>query len=867
MTAEYGASGEGRPHRAGPRRAAIRTHPAIFHAAIPHALGDSSEPPLTQPRPIDASRRDLTIWEMTSSAAGAWATPADVARDAEWLAATVPGTVAATLAANGRWSLDAPTPLHDRDHWFRTRIDVTGRRRLHVDGLATVAQVYLDGRPILASDSMFVAHEIDVDLVAGGELAIVFRSLTRALDGVKPKRARWRPRMIPEQRLRGVRTTLLGHMPGWCPPVDAIGPFRALWLGDPAAAPIRKADLDARFDGIDGHLTARLTLEPGVDPIRAVLHCDGCEAVLARDGDGRLTGELAIAGIAPWWPATHGTPRLHDVELDLDGIRFALGRVGFRRITVDRGRDGRSFGLVVNGVPVFARGSVWMPTDIVGLACDRGAYAAELTRIRDAGLNLVRVPGVALYETEAFHALCDELGILVWQDLMFANFDYPAADPAFVASVRAEADQLMVRLAAHPSTAVVCGGSEITQQAAMMGLAPGGWANPLFDEILPAIVATHAPGLAWLGSTPDGGELPFVADTGVCHYYGVGAYRRPLDDARRADVRFAAECLAFANVPEDPTLEQALAVPPVHHPRWKQRVPRDAAAAWDFEDVREHYERVVFGLDTTALRLEDPARYLDLARATVAHVVEATIREWRRPGSSCRGALLFFHRDLWPGAGWGLIDALGRPKSAFHALARASRPIAVILSDEGVNGLDLHLLNETAEPLCARIELTALADGHRPVVSGARDVEIPARGSLSLAATTLFGAFFDTTAAYRFGPPAHDLTHARLVAPDGALLAEAFHWPQGRSATRKRAGLTARIEAAGAGWNLVVSCDEAVSAVVVADENFTADDGFTLAPGEKRVPLTRRPEAPLDAKPEGHVRALDAREKASYRAK
>lgn len=821
---------------------------------------------MTRALPIDASRRALDAgWRMTSTAPGAWATPAAADAAAEWLDAIVPGTVAATLRAHGRWSADAPMPLHDRDHWYRRTLDGAGPRRLRLDGLASLAQVFLDGVEILTSRSMFLAHEVEIDVAPGAELAIVFRSLTRALDAAKPKRARWRPRLIPDQRLRALRTTLLGHMPGWSPPIDAVGPFRPITLADPAADPIREVRLDAAFDGLDGHLSAHLVRAAPDGAPSGRLLCAGCEAPLVDDGAGGLVAELALAGIEPWWPATHGTPTLHAVEAEIDGVRFALGRVGFRTIAVDRDADGRGFGLVVNGVPVFARGSVWLPVDPVSLASDRAALEADLTRLRDAGCNMLRVPGIATYEAEAFHDLCDELGLLVWQDLMFANFDYPAGDPAFVALARAEATQVAARLARHPSSAVVCGGSEITQQAAMMGLPPAMWTDALFDEVLPAAVAEVAPGLPWLRSTPDGGEMPFVADSGVTHYYGVGAYGRPLHDARTANVRFAAECLAFAAVPEEKTVAERLAVPPVHHPVWKAGVPRDLGVGWDFEDVREIYERMIFDVDPPALRYADPARYLDVARATVAHVLEETIREWRRPGATCRGALVFTHRDPKIGAGWGLIDALGRPKSAFHALARASQPIAVLLCDEGVNGLDVHVLNETARPVAGRLDLAALAEGRRPVVSGSREVEVPARGSLSFAACDLFGAFFDTTRAYRFGPPAHDLTHARLVGADGETLAEAFHRPSGWRPERRPAGLSARVERRDEGWDLVIACEAAVTAVTIRDDAFTAADGFSMAPGERRVRLRRRPEAAAEAVPEGHVRALDAREQPHYR--
>lgn len=817
------------------------------------------------PRRLDAAVALDHGWDLISTPAGACAGPADLPA-APGLPARAPGTVAAALREAGLWSLDAPTPLHDRDHWYRRRLDAVGRRLLRFEGLATFAEVRLDGREILRGESQFLAREVEVDLVGGEELTIVFRSLAAALEAVKPKRARWRSTLVPDQRLRAVRTTLLGHMPGWCPPVDVVGPVRPVLMIDPAARPFADVRLRADFDGIDGHLDVVLDPAPGKPLDGAVVRCAGCAARVGIDAEGRAVARLHLAGVEPWWPATHGTPALHAVTLDLPGETIPLGRVGFRRIAIDRGADGDGFGLLVNDVPVFARGVVWTPSDVVGLTSDRASLSADLARLAAAGLNMVRVAGIGAYESLDFHDLCDELGLLVWQDLMFANFDYPAADPAFVDLCRREAEEVLGRLAASPSLAVVCGGSEVTQQAAMMGLPPEKWGNALFDEILPEVARRLVPEVPWLRSTPDGGAMPFRVDVGVGHYWGVGAYRRPLDDARRANVRFAAECLAFAHVPDAVELEKALPVAPVHTPRWKERVPRDPGAAWDFEDVRLHYEAEIFRLDPAALRAEDPDRALDVARAATAHVVEETIREFRRPGSPTRGALVLLHRDPRFGAGWGFVDAHGVPKSSFRALARAARPIQVLLCDEGVNGLDVHLLNETVAPVVGRLDLVALCEGARPAVSGSRDVEIPPRGTLSLAATDLFGGFFDTTRAYRFGPPAHDATHARLVGPDGAVLAEAVHFPLGRSLERRPCGLAARVEGGEGAWTLVVAATALAASVSVIDPNFLCeDDGFHLPPGERRLALSPRPGAAADARPQGEVRALNAREVARFR--
>ena len=207
-----------------------------------------------------------------------------------------------------------------------------------------------------------------------------------------------------------------------------------------------------------------------------------------------------------WWPHTHGEPALHDVRLLVDrqvhlDSRSAgdgetqsivdAGRIGFREIAFGARptHDVERYGLDlhVNGVPVFARGAVWTPIDAVGMAPDERDLRAALIHVREAGMNMLRLPGTGAYETSTFHDLCDELGILVWQDFMFANFDYPIADEHFRATVTREASEVLGALGGRPSLAVVCGNSEVEQQVAMLGLDPSLGRGELFDELLPGL--------------------------------------------------------------------------------------------------------------------------------------------------------------------------------------------------------------------------------------------------------------------------------------------------------------------------------------------------------------------------------------------
>ncbi len=816
----------------------------------------------------------LTRWTLALTPPGACETPAQAALLIDWIDAAAPGTTAAALRAAGRPYDD----LFGRDVWWRTTLEGAGPRTLRFKGLATLCEVWLDDRLLLASESMFLAHAVDVELKGGETLWLAFRALAPRLEA-KLLRARWKTRITPRAGLRGVRTTLMGQMPGWQPQVDCVGPWRGVALVDRGPVRLDDVRIQAERTGAGGRLQVSIPPSPahpgeGRDPVAgakkpeiaistpssgprsalgpglrrdermrgASVQCAGVSATVSPRPDGCLTATLDLPHVRPWQPATHGDQPLYPVTLDLDGETFDLGPVGFRSIAVDRGADGKGFGVVVNGEPVFARGACWTTPDLLTLTSTAEACEPALRLMVEAGMNMVRLPGVGAYEADAFYDLCDELGLMVWQDFAFANFDYPVQDPAFAALCESEARQLLARIAHRPSLAVLCGGSEIAQQAAMMGLPGAARTTPLADGLLADVAAELAPGLPYVPHSPGGGDLPFTVGEGVGHYYGVGAYRRPLEDARRAGVRFAAECLAFANVPQgdlDP-----------NGPAWKAGVPRDVGADWDFDDVRDHYLRLLFGEDAAELRARDPRLYLDLSRRVSAEVMEATFAEWRRPASPTRGALVWTVQDVVPGAGWGVLDARGEPKAAYHGLKRALRPVQLSITDEGVDGLALHLLNETAAPVEAQLTLAALAEGARPVVRCGRAVVLPPRSAETISAFALLGAFYDFGLCYNFGSPAHDVVVARLAIEGGETI-EAVHYPRGRRLPRPASAVAATLAAEGGAWVLTLATDRLVEALWLRVPGFRpSHDGFPLIPGAPR-PLGLRPLAGAAARPSG----------------
>ncbi|WP_454825253.1 glycosyl hydrolase 2 galactose-binding domain-containing protein [Paraburkholderia xenovorans] len=794
--------------------------------------------PARAPQTLWPQRLDIG-WQCVSTPAGACASAADLPAHG-WLAAQVPGTVASARRAAGLLDISQPPPLAFDDHWYRLALEGTGQRRLRLHGLATVAEVWLDGVRLLDSDSMFVTHDLDIELNGSATLALCFRSLTPAL-AAKRSRARWRPRLVSPPTLRNVRTTLLGHMPGWCPSVQAVGPWRPVELLSDAPHAFDTVDVSSRLDGDDGVVSLTLRfVRPQNDPnLRASFECgDRVSSLQWRDAY-TLTGSVRVPCAQRWWPHTHGEPTLYSLTLQLDDghpTSHVLGLIGFRSIEVDRGADGMGFALRVNGLPVFCRGACWTSADLVTLDGSEAQLRHAFTLARDAGMNMLRVGGTMVYESDAFYALADEYGMLVWQDFALANFDYPT-DAAFSASIEREASQFLTRTRRFASLAVLCGGSEVDQQAAMFGLPPSMRAQPLFTEQLPAIVARERSDVPYVSNSPSGGVWPFSTNEGVTHYYGVGAYQRPLDDVRRSQVRFAAECLAFANVPDDATLHDALGTIHLHDPRWKAAVPRDPGAGWDFDDVRDHYLQTLYGVEPARLRYEDPERYLDLSRAVVAELMGDVFAEWRCSGSTCGGALVWQLQDLRAGAGWGLIDATGRPKSALHGLAKALQPIQVLMTDEGLNGLDIHLLNERAQPLVAQLELVCLREGSVKVASASCEVELAPHGAQRMSAAACLGQFFDFTHAYRFGPRAHDVVMATLHdKASGQIVSEAFYLPERRIAERHDLGVSVAAEHNGDGWQLVIEAKRFARFVHIVDTHYrAAHDWFHLPPNRRCV--------------------------------
>ena len=803
-------------------------------------------------------------WECGATKAGV-ASPADLDKlNVEWLSASVPGTVAGAMSAAG---VEAPADLDSCDWWFRCRFfgSSGGTWILELEGLATVADVWLNGEQVLHSENMFVAHAVEVAVLeADNELVLRFAALTPLLALRRP-RPRWKTLMAEPQSLRWFRTTLLGRQPGWTVTPAPVGPWRAVKLRPSEPLRVVSRRVIATCDGADGVVDVTLRLAGAPSPARragtAVLRVGSVEGALTvrtEEGEVVVEGSLRVPGVEPWWPHTHGSQPRYPAVVEVGGVPIDLGRVGFRTVELDRS-DGQ-FSFVVNGTRIFCRGACWWPVDPVGFAPTAEDVRHSLELVRAANMNMVRVPGGTVYEDDVFWDLCDELGVMVWQDCMLGYVD-PPDDEAFEAEIVSELQQVLGPLGGRPALVLLCGSQQIEEQAAFFGLARERWSFPILEDTIPAVASRLLPGVPYTTSSPTGGDLPFRADVGDCHYWGVGSLLRGVDDARRCGIRFMSEGLAFGIPPERRTVEEICggAARAGHDPTWKAAVHHDTGRSWDLEDVRDFYVGQLFEVDPHLLRYLDPERALDLGRAAVAELMAQVFTEWRRPGSSCSGGLVVALRDLVPGAGWGVVDALGEPKAPWFALRRALAPVAVLLTDEGLNGLRLNVVNDGAYDFCGRVRVELYTRGEHRTEEVERPVEVPAFGHVVLETTAMFDGFRDLGYAYRYGPPAIDVVVAELLGTEDQVVSEVVHLPAGLARTvEPDVGLnaTARQDEAGL-WTLAVATRRLAQWVVVEVPGFRPEDSwFHLAPGHHRTVCLHT--VGESGPPRGQIRALNS---------
>jgi len=405
------------------------------------------------------------------------------------------------------------------------------------EGLAGLCDIWLNGELIGNTDNMFRTYRLPIVVPAAqrNEMVFIFRSVDHFLS-LKRARPRWKTRLVDHQNLRFLRRALLGRIPGWASGSPAVGPYRSIFLQNTSA------DCQESLVQLDQlSLTTQLLSKRTFGRVGILARIYGPEALtfgvsingqitpLQAQRSGNLwvlDAHIPVKHPNLWWPHTEGEQGENTLELTCTQINqkhgsrtVVLARKCVRFKTVEYQAEADS-GWQINGRSVFLRGACWTTAHVHSLSGDREKLLRILHTARNAGMNVLRIGGTMLYESNTFYELCDQLGILVWQDFMFANMDYPFDEPAFRDNCIEEVSQQLQRLAGFGCVFAYCGGSEIEQQAAMTGVASSSWRHVFFDETMAELCQRYHPQTVYFPATPCGGALPFYTSEGLTHYYG-----------------------------------------------------------------------------------------------------------------------------------------------------------------------------------------------------------------------------------------------------------------------------------------------------------------------------------------------------------
>ncbi|MFQ3587689.1 MAG: hypothetical protein SNJ76_08520 [Fimbriimonadaceae bacterium] len=672
---------------------------------------------------------------------------------APWLPAAVPGFVHLDLMRNGvipdphermfergvQWVDETDWTYRCRFEWHPTA--ALPHRALRFEGLDTVAKIGLNGSAIGASDNMFLPVEFDVASIlrpGQNELTVEFASAARVgrerdaefrrAEGLGDEVARfpersyvrkvqcmfgwdWGPRLVSCGIWQPVRLLEFANRL-----IDtAVAVLPSVILPPNATAPIPK-DVVPTLENKPWMVRVQSEIFGAGVPVHRLHHPDG--TVEERRGD----GEFWVQKPRLWWPHGHGEQPIYRIETVFDG-QSKVRPIGFRTIRLLQIPDpnepnGATFEFEVNGRRIYALGANWIPDDTFVTRTTPERLRAQIERAVAMNMNMLRVWGGGHYESDAFYDLCDEYGIMVWQDFAYACAYYPDREP-HQEEARREAEHHVKRLANRPSLALWCGNNE---NLMLWHQSWGGWerrppryyGENIYDRVLPETVAKFSPNVAYVVSSPVGSN-PITTpegrwargcnegDRGDQHYWDVWHGRGDWTFYADSTARFASE-FGFSASPSlslwektiDPEIDWDPVGPVV---RWHDKTGKTAAVYHGF--VERHYPPIRTMED---LHYGSSLNQRDAIRFAVEHY---------RHGTRCRGTLIWQLNDCWPVQSWALIDSHGVIKPAGRELQRAYAPVLVSAAVGPDGRAFVRIANDSPDACSLDLELRAvsLSDG------------------------------------------------------------------------------------------------------------------------------------------------------------
>jgi beta-mannosidase len=693
----------------------------------------------------------------------------------EWHPAQVPGVVQTDLLRSGL----IPDPF-DRDNEFRLQwigladweyqttfqIDAAALAHDHADlifeGLDTFAEVYLNDQNILHADNMFRRWRIPAKTVlkpGANTLRIVFHSAIE--------------KMIPYVKslpygLPSISTNNFGNEEGIATaPYTRKAPYHYGWDWGPRFItagiwqPVHLETWDAlRIENFHIHqqsittdlanVTAELEIEAARpttailslshDKLSATQASDGNQTLQLNAGTNHVSFPLRIASPKLWYPVGYGAQNRYRfsalVRLGRELAAHSETKTGLRSVELRRQTDqwGKSFEFVVNGISVFAKGADVIPFDSFPNRVTPENHRRILQSARDAHMNMVREWGGGYYESDDFYDICDELGIMVWQEFMFGG-DMVPGDTAFQENVRQEAIDQIKRLRDHASIVLWCGNNEVEtawhhwgdrrefQDAISADTRDRVWQDYviLFADVLKSAVTQYADPVPYMPSSPSANfeEAPDNPHNGDMHYWAVWHQQAPPEDYTKQFPRFMSEfgfqsfpelrtIRTFANKPEDFDIHST-----VMQAHQKNKGGNDRILTYMLREYREP---------------KDFASFVYLSQVQQAEIIKIGAEHLRRQRPRTMGSLYWQLNDCWPVASWASIDYYGRWK-ALHYYARRFYDDVLISPFAHDDKIDVYVVSDKLQPLSGTIHMRLLDFSGKVLLEQTKDAQIAAQSS------------------------------------------------------------------------------------------------------------------------------------------
>jgi beta-mannosidase len=663
----------------------------------------------------------------------------------ELMSAEVPGTVHTDLLKNGLIQ-DPYYRMNEQDlqwidlvQWEYSRTFDVDATLLHEDvvylvacGLDTYADIRCNGKKVAITDNMFVEHRCEIrKLLRAGKnrIVVTFDSPTVRARMLERKHGPLEVALEPQRVY--IRKAQYSFGWDWGPRLATSGIWRNVSLEGFSHARLKDPFVKIRRIGVrEALVDVTATVERyRRSSLQAHIIVNGGDAPVSATESvrgNRLKMSFRVRNPRLWWPSGMGEqPMYHAIitlrsgtdELQWMKVQFALRTV---KLIQEEDAGGKSFVISINGERVYCKGANWIPGDSFLPRMPDDHYERLLRLAKDAHMNMVRVWGGGVYERDTFYDLCDRLGLMVWQDFMYACGEYPDTK-WFLRGAEEEAIAIVQRLRNHPGIVLWCGNNECEWLycTAHRENSPDDMrGSAIFRDTLPAVVNKYDGTRPYWRSTPFGRGFPNAESNGNHHQWEVWSFWKDYPEYRKNTARFVTE-FGFQAPAHLRTYEE-VTLPDDRHPQ---------------SPVMEHRNKQVEGTErlfrfqaahyTVGKSFEE---FVYKGQLVQAEALKCAVEHWRRRKYRTAGSLFWQLNDCWPVSSWSVIDSCLRPKAAYYYARRFFAPVLVsFVADNGE--VEVWVSSDLRSKLKGRLEMRLLSFGGEQLWSHAVRSVVPADGS------------------------------------------------------------------------------------------------------------------------------------------